>query len=631
MNKVKIAIDNANLIGMLTSADFHGDEEIYLRELLQNAMDACMTKRAYEWSWGTEFLELNEAEAINSIRRFFEPRIRISYNSQTQRLTIEDNGIGINAQDIELYVSKIGRSYYTSPEFELQHLQYEPISHFGIGLLSCFMVSRALLIESKKDKCVNTAWNLERQQSLEPLTAKWFEGSEEMDYISSNRAEPGTKVTLVLKPKYAMRISLSGLVRLVKKYMLYQPFPIEVEVDDRRLVVQEKNTMLNNPFTDVLGIVSIPLTDELMEGFIWLYPTKYQEMFGSSCLYQQGFWVGDQIDLKPEWIRDMTYRLHIKKRFLTLRATKDGVANDEYLKDLRGLIGQKIVSHFAKNPIGLNQYLSRGNQPVIPEFKEEIDLLGKAVTVDVVLKNREISLPIETIIQGFRGKVIRIAFIARRLFEYYNQNYLTDFRRFLKENKLVVFETNRDIFCQFLAPYMKSQRYVVSELPGIIYEEMVADFHMEKDVALFRNLYSLRPQQLGYEELFCIVTNQEQMTLNLLLNQEHRLYKMLEPVWYESKIHNMLEVILENIKQRIINSQNPWNKLVDFGGSFVDDWNGELVPSIQSIGCLEPDFVTSLNEFVYTRLTPWELMTYKLEHLTFRKEDFILWWHTPQK
>ena len=631
MNKVKIEIDSANLMEMMASADFYGDEEAYLRELLQNAMDACMTKRAYEWSWGTQFLEINEAEAINSIRRFFDPKICISYNSVTQRLTMEDNGIGINAQDIELYVSKIGKSYYTSPEFELQHLQYEPIGHFGIGLLSCFMVSRALLIESKKDKCVNTAWNVEQQQSLEALTAKWFEGAEEMDYIFSNRAESGTKVTLVLKPKYAMRISLQGLVRLVKKYMLYQPFPIEVEVDGRKIVVQERNTMLDNPFTDVLGIVSIPLTDDLLEGFIWLYPTKYREMFGASSLYQQGFWVGDQIDLKPEWIRDMTYRLHIKKRFLNLRAAGDGVANDEYLKDLRGLIGQRIVSYFSENPIAVNQYLSRGNQPVIPEYKAEIELLGKAVMVDVILKNREISLPIETIIHGFRGKTVRIAFIARKLFDYYSQNYITDSRRFLKENKLVVFETNKDIFCQFLAPYTKSHRYVVSDFPGIIYEEMVADFHLEMDVTHYRYLYSLHPQQVGYENLFCIVTNHEQTMLNLLLNQEHRLYKMLEPVWYESKVHNMLEIILENIKQRIINSQNTWNKLVDFGGSFVDDWNSELVPSVQSIGCLEPDFVTSLNEFVYSKLTPRELMNYKLEHLTFRKEDFIPWWHTPQQ
>lgn len=625
MNKVKIDIDNSTLIKMMSDFAFYGDEEVYLRELLQNAMDACMTKRAYEWSWGTEFLELNEARMINSMRRFFEPRISISYSSLTQRLTVEDNGIGINDRDIELYVSKIGKSYYTSSEYELQHLQYEPVGHFGIGLLSCFNVSRALLIESKKDGCVNTAWNVEEQQSLEPVTAKWFEGAEEMEYIYSNREEPGTKVTLVLKPKYAMRLSMQGIVKLVRKYMLYQPFPIEVSFDERKAVVQERNTMLDNPFTDVLGIVAIPLADELMEGYVWLYPTKYQGMFGTSCLYQQGFWIGNDICLRPEWIRDMTYHIHIKKRFLTLRASRDGVANDGYLKDLRGLIGQKIVAHFKNNPIGLNQYLNRGSQPLLSEYKEEIELLGKAVIVDVFLKGREISLPIATIIHGFRGKVIRIAFITRKLFDYYSKNYFADFRHFLKENKLIVFDSNRDIFCQFLAPYMRSHRYVVSELPGVIYEEMIADFHMEKSAAFYRNAFGLKPPDLGYDELFCIVTNRKQEIFELLVNEEHRLYKLIAPVLYEPKIHNVLQVILENIKQRIINAPHSWDKMVDFGGAFVDDWNQELVPSIQAIGCLEPDFAISVNEFIHSRISTREIMKYGLEDFEFRKEDFVTW------
>ena len=41
---------------------------------------------------------------------------------------------------------------------------------------------------------------------------------------------------------------------------------------------------------------------------------------------------------------------------------------------------------------------------------------------------------------------------------------------------------------------------------------------------------------------------------------------------YHPKVHRMMEVIYENIKQRVINTQHRWNKIVDFGGSFVDDW-----------------------------------------------------------
>lgn len=76
-----------------------------------NAIDACNTRAALEWSWGTEFLEMEEARALNSMRNPYSPQISIQYNSETQRLVFEDNGIGINARDIEQYVAKIGVSF----------------------------------------------------------------------------------------------------------------------------------------------------------------------------------------------------------------------------------------------------------------------------------------------------------------------------------------------------------------------------------------------------------------------------------------------------------------------------------------------------------------------------------------
>ena len=86
------------------------------------------------------------------------------------------------------------------------------------------------------------------------------------------------------------------------------------------------------------------------------------------------------------------------------------------------------------------------------EYESEMELLAKAVTVDVFLKGQTVELPVDTIVHGFEGKAIRIAFITKGLFEYYSRNYQMDFRRFLKENKLIVFEKNRDIFCQMSAP-----------------------------------------------------------------------------------------------------------------------------------------------------------------------------------
>ena len=144
------------------------------------------------------------------------------------------NGIGINARDIEQYVAKIGVSFLIRARiFAAQQLHYEPVAQFGVGMLSGFMVARALLIESRKDKSVNTAWNVTDRQSLEPVTAKWIEGAETMEYINSNREQSGTRITLVLRPKYAKNLSLQRLVHAVQHYMLYQPFPIQISFDEK--------------------------------------------------------------------------------------------------------------------------------------------------------------------------------------------------------------------------------------------------------------------------------------------------------------------------------------------------------------------------------------------------------------
>jgi hypothetical protein len=96
------------------------------------------------------------------------------------------------------------------------------------------------------------------------------------------------------------------------------------------------------------------------------------------------------------------------------------------------------------------------------------------------------------------------------------------------------------------------------------------------------------------------------------------------------KVANLRETIIENIKQRIINAQKPWDKIIDFGGSFVDEWTSDNAITVQSIWCLEEDFADYLNEFIHSRLNAVELADFGLEGLVFHKEDFINWWYMPK-
>ena len=76
MKQCKVGMDQENIISTFASTQFYGDPDAYIREFLQNAIDACNTRAALEWSWGTEFLEMEEARALNSMRNPYSPAAR---------------------------------------------------------------------------------------------------------------------------------------------------------------------------------------------------------------------------------------------------------------------------------------------------------------------------------------------------------------------------------------------------------------------------------------------------------------------------------------------------------------------------------------------------------------------------
>ena len=226
----------------------------YYGKLVLNAIDACNVRQALEWSWGTEFLEMEQANQMREVRQIYEPRIDITYDSTNRILTVEDNGIGINEYDLKHYVAKIGESYYTSRDFENQKLQYEPFSYYGIGLSSCFTVSKAILIESKKDRVINTAWNVSNPQDTAPVMAKWFGESGQIEYVISQKKTPGTRITIPIKPSYAPYIDMAFIVKTINHYMLTIPIPIHVKYDVEEKCIYKPKVQWNYPLNELVGM-----------------------------------------------------------------------------------------------------------------------------------------------------------------------------------------------------------------------------------------------------------------------------------------------------------------------------------------------------------------------------------------
>ena len=129
--KFCLTMDQDRILKLLTGRNLYSDPGVFVRELLQNAIDAVLTRSSLD----PHFAEQDGRIVIRS----WVDREGYSW------FRIEDNGIGMDDHIITDYFLKVGRSYYTSDEFraDKRHYgrgaDYNPISRFGIGILSCFM------------------------------------------------------------------------------------------------------------------------------------------------------------------------------------------------------------------------------------------------------------------------------------------------------------------------------------------------------------------------------------------------------------------------------------------------------------------------------------------------------------
>ena len=172
MKEVPFQIEQQNIFEMLTGNQFYENVDAYLREALLNAIDSCCMRQVLQYSWGAEFMERERDERdeknlfVHHTKPLYVPKIRILLDEKTKTLTIDDNGMGMDIHDFYSYVIPIGKSYYRSEDFKIHRLDYEPLGNFGIGMQSYFKAATEIIIDSKKDKSVSTAWNVVDENRL---------------------------------------------------------------------------------------------------------------------------------------------------------------------------------------------------------------------------------------------------------------------------------------------------------------------------------------------------------------------------------------------------------------------------------------------------------------------------------
>ncbi|TBL69779.1 ATP-binding protein [Paenibacillus thalictri] len=174
-------LSKSQVIDLLMGTKLYGDPEVALRELIQNSIDACLLRQALEKRWGN----------------FYSPEIIVKYSEEEHQDVLEviDNGTGMDQDIIDRYYSRVGSSFYKSSDFyDLKaetKADFNPTSRFGIGILSCFMVSDTLIVDTRRIYGPH--------DSSEPISLT-VEGQESIFLIKKGeRRTPGTSTKLVLR------------------------------------------------------------------------------------------------------------------------------------------------------------------------------------------------------------------------------------------------------------------------------------------------------------------------------------------------------------------------------------------------------------------------------------------------
>lgn len=146
----RFELDDQRVYELLMGGAIYDNPLVAVRELVQNAVDACILRDRLTMASGDSADPKTENRILI---RYEEPR----NPHELPKLIIKDTGTGMDAWLIEQYFLKVGRSYYKSAEFKRErihlrqcgeHLDFAPISEFGIGFLSSFLLTDRVIVET---------------------------------------------------------------------------------------------------------------------------------------------------------------------------------------------------------------------------------------------------------------------------------------------------------------------------------------------------------------------------------------------------------------------------------------------------------------------------------------------------
>ena len=255
-NKGQIGVTTENIFPVIKQF-LYSDHEIFLRELVANAVDASQKMKAIA-SNGDFKGELGEL------------KVRVELDEKAKTLRIIDSGIGMTDEEIDKYINQI--AFSSAGEFLEKYKDQNIIGHFGLGFYSAFMVAKKVTIESLswKEGAKGVIWSCE--------------GNPEFEMGPCDKADRGTVITLYLDDEAAKDYGTKGKIQqLLDKYCKFMPVPVvfgkEQEWKDGKYVDTDKDNVINKIEPLWTRKPSELKEEDYMKFYRDLYPMKEDPLF----------------------------------------------------------------------------------------------------------------------------------------------------------------------------------------------------------------------------------------------------------------------------------------------------------------------------------------------------------------
>ena len=253
----KIGVTTENIFPVIKQF-LYSDHEIFLRELVANAVDASQKMKALALS-GDFKGELGNLE------------VRIDLDENKKILKIIDRGIGMTEEEVDKYINQI--AFSSAGEFLEKYKDQlsNIIGHFGLGFYSAFMVAEKVTIDtlSWKDGAKAVRWSCD--------------GSPEYKIEKSDKTDRGSEITLYLDNDSKEYATKGKIQSLLEKYCKFMPVPVifgkEQEWKDGKYIDTDKDHQINSIEPIWTKAPSDLKEEDYMKFYRALYPMKEEPLF----------------------------------------------------------------------------------------------------------------------------------------------------------------------------------------------------------------------------------------------------------------------------------------------------------------------------------------------------------------